>query len=146
MVISIIGFPFSGKSTYGERLASDLGWEWVDLDSYIEKRYGSIEEIISTKGEEYFRDIESQSLLDFSNEVEDRNIILSCGGGTPLRPGNQLILKGLGKILWLDTPFEIIAKRIEESPQKRAIFANCNSIEEIKKIYEERRKIYESLE
>jgi shikimate kinase len=62
-LIYIIGFMGSGKTTAGKKLASLLGWSFIDLDKKIEEFEGkSIPEIFSENGEEYFRVIESRLL------------------------------------------------------------------------------------
>ncbi len=59
-IIYIIGFMGSGKTTAGKKLASLLGWSFIDLDKKIEEYTGkTIPEIFSQMGEEYFRNVES---------------------------------------------------------------------------------------
>ena len=81
----------SGKTTAGKKLASLLGWSYIDLDKKIEEYEGkSIPEIFSENGEEYFRITESRLLkkLDVGN-----NTVISTGGGTPCYCNNMDIQK-----------------------------------------------------
>ena len=55
----------AGKSSVGSLLASDLSYEFVDLDKSIERQLGkSINAIFKTYGESYFREMEQKSYLN----------------------------------------------------------------------------------
>ena len=41
MIISLVGYMGSGKSTTGKDLAKALGFEFIDLDDFIENKYQS---------------------------------------------------------------------------------------------------------
>jgi shikimate kinase len=60
MIIVLLGYMASGKSTIGEILAVNLGYNFVDLDHYIEEREASsIAKLFANRGEIYFRKKES---------------------------------------------------------------------------------------
>ncbi len=49
--IVLTGFMGAGKTTVGRRLAADLGWEFVDLDTLIEQRTGlTVPQIFAEQG------------------------------------------------------------------------------------------------
>ena len=55
----------SGKSTVGRLVAQDLEFQFVDTDSLIEEKAGiSIAEIFATEGEEAFRQLEGEMILE----------------------------------------------------------------------------------
>ena len=63
-----IGMPGSGKSTLGQLTAERLGWEFCDIDPFIEQRAGhSISEIFRLEGEEAFRRLETEAIREFSS-------------------------------------------------------------------------------
>jgi shikimate kinase len=105
-IIYIIGFMGSGKTTTGKKLASLLGWSFIDLDWKIEEFTGkSIPELFSQSGEEYFRIIESKILRELKSET---NTVISTGGGTPCHGNNMDFMLETGLTLYLKlTPAEL---------------------------------------
>jgi shikimate kinase len=88
--------PGSGKSTWGKRLASVLNYDFVDLDTMIEKHYcATIDQIFKEKGEDYFRAIEKEVL---ENTASFNNTIIACGGGTPCYFDNMNWINLHGKV------------------------------------------------
>ena len=101
--IVLTGMPGSGKSTVGKLIKID-GFEFVDTDSEIEKRCGcSIKELISIKGEKYFRDLETEVIRDVSSKGLR---IISTGGGAILREENVDCLKRNGKLFFINEDME----------------------------------------
>ncbi len=81
MRIFLIGFMGSGKTTLGKELSKDLDLKFIDLDAYIENKIGmTIIDIFNNKGEEKFRIIEKECLIELSTE---EHIVIATGGGTP---------------------------------------------------------------
>lgn len=106
----------SGKSTVGQELANMYGWLQIDSDQEIEKEQKlEIKEIFQQYGEEYFRDLETKLLQDISSKYSFSNqvVLLTTGGGLPLREKNRQILKGLGPTIFLYVSFGEIVKRLE---------------------------------
>lgn len=97
--IVLTGMPGSGKSTVG-KLMNLEGFEFIDTDAEIEKRCGcTIAELIRSRGEKAFRDLESEVIRDVSF-VSCR--IISTGGGAVLREENIRCLKRSGKIYFIN--------------------------------------------
>ena len=97
--IILIGMMASGKTTVGGLLAARLGRELVDTDALIEHREGrAIPDIFAQDGEDYFRDREREAAEDLSRRS---GLIVSCGGGLPLRPQAMAPLKERGVVFWL---------------------------------------------
>lgn len=97
--IVLTGMPGSGKSTVG-RLLHVEGFEFIDTDAEIEKRCGcAIKELIEMRGEQYFRDLESEVIRDVSSACCR---IISTGGGAVLREENVRSLKRNGKLFFID--------------------------------------------
>ena len=130
--IVLIGMPASGKSTVGRMLEKKLSRKVFDSDKYIEHREKiSIPEIFATKGEEYFRDLESCVIKELSTKS---GIIIATGGGSVLRDKNVDNLKKNGRLYFIDRP---LTKLIPTS--NRPLASNAKDIE---KRYNERYGIY----
>ena len=97
--VVLTGMPGSGKSTVGKLLKLD-GYTFIDTDAEIERRCGcSIKELIATRGERYFRDLETAVIRDVSAEGCR---IISTGGGAILREENVRVLSHCGKLFFID--------------------------------------------
>lgn len=120
--IFLIGYMGAGKTTLGRALAKELGIEFIDLDSYIEKRMcKSIAQIFSEKGEEGFREIERR-LLHETGEFE--NVVISTGGGTPCFFDNIEYMNNQGTTVFLDVPVERLFIRLSIARKKRPLIMN----------------------
>lgn len=97
--IILIGMPGCGKSTIGRLLADCLGRPFEDADAVLEGTYGrTIASIIPQDGEDAFRQMESQVLLNLGKLSGQ---IIATGGGCVTRPENYYNLHRNGKIIWL---------------------------------------------
>jgi shikimate kinase len=122
MKIYLIGFMGSGKSYLGKRLSTELGFQFLDLDEVIEAaEKQTIATIFEEKGEDYFRNIESESL---KNTKEIENVIISTGGGTPCFFDNMDWMNENGKTFFLNPSVDILFQRLESETTKRPILAN----------------------
>jgi len=128
-----------GKSTIGKNLAKKLQYNFVDVDRIIEIREKlSINLIFKNKSEDYFRKIENDITL---LELKKNNSVISLGGGAFL---NNLIRKSAKKLsisFWLDVPLAELTKRLKKSSQRPLLYKK-NIEETVKKIYFERKRIY----
>lgn len=98
--IVLIGMPGSGKSTLARLLAERLGREWADCDEYIERMAGaSCAEIIESRGEEHFRELETQALSQLGKRSA---LVIATGGGCVTRTENYPLLHQNGVIIRID--------------------------------------------
>jgi shikimate dehydrogenase len=131
--VVLTGMPGSGKSTVGKLLKID-GYDFFDIDDEIEKRCGcSIKELIESKGEGYFRDLESEVIRDVSAES---GRIISTGGGAILREENVRALKRNGRIFFIDAPHSRLS-----ATSSRPL---SDTEDKLKRLYDERIDIYRS--
>ena len=129
--VVLTGMPGSGKSTVG-RLLSIEDYEFVDTDAEIEKRCGcSIRELISQRGETFFRDLESEVIREVSAHS---GRIISTGGGAVLRPENVRCLKRNGCLFFLDASLS----RLGETADRPL----SNTREKLERLYNDRLPIY----
>jgi len=143
-IVYIIGFMGSGKSTAGRKLASLLGWSFIDLDKRIEEHTSkTIPEIFSQKGEDYFRSIEAQLLRDL---MTCTNTVISTGGGTPCHGDNMDFMNEHGLTVYLKlTPAELNS-RLSQSNGERPLIKDLekgNLLSFIEEKLAVRKKYYE---
>lgn len=131
--IILTGMPGSGKSTVGKLLKID-GFEFIDTDEEIKKRAGcTIKELIADKGEQYFRDLESEVIQEVSlNSCR----IISTGGGAILREENVNCLKRNGKLFFINASLNRL-KPTDDRPLS-------DNYEKLQKLYNDRLNIYKS--
>ncbi|MDQ2800962.1 MAG: shikimate kinase [Armatimonadota bacterium] len=127
MNIVLIGFMGTGKSAVGRVLARRLDWRHVDTDTEIEREAGkTIPEIFTEEGEAAFRARETALLSSLAPPLlgaGGASLILSTGGGTPLRPENAALLKEIGTVVWLHVTPEAILERVSRSLHGRPLLA-----------------------
>src|SRR3989338_5548611 len=140
--IVLIGMRGGGKTTVARLLSGELKKEFVDIDDLIEEREGmKISETVEKRGWEYFRDRESEVV----GEVAQRkDIIISTGGGVIQRPENIAASKENGLLIFLNTPAEILAERIDHDPGRPHLTDASSTKEEVEAVLEERKKLYEA--
>ena len=138
--IILIGMMGSGKTSIAHELELSYGYDFVDTDDLIVKKQGmSINEIFATQGEEVFRDMETALIRDDLAKLT--NTVVSCGGGTPLRPENRELLKEAGTVVWLHTSVDEIFKRIKGDKSRPLL--NCEDPESrLRDLMDERSPIY----
>jgi shikimate kinase len=117
--IYIIGFMGSGKSTAGKKLASLLGWSFIDLDKRIEEHTGkTISEIFARNGEIYFRTVETELLKSLNSQIYT---VISTGGGTPCHGDNMDFMLETGLTIYLKLTPGQLKSRLAESASKRPL-------------------------
>lgn len=140
--IAIIGFMGTGKTTVSSALSKITGLKEIDVDAYIvEKAKMSISEIFEKYGEKYFRNLETESLREIAN---NKNQIISCGGGAVLKDENVDILKNSGTIVLLTATPETIFDRVKDHTH-RPILNNDMSLSHVKSLMEKREPRYQSV-
>ncbi len=125
MVIVMIGYMASGKSSIGKKLAKKINYKFVDLDDYIAKREViSIPEIFKKKGEIYFRKKETEALNELLHQNKD--FILAVGGGTPCYGNNMELININAKSIYLKGSINTIYTKLSKpkNKHKRPLISN----------------------
>jgi shikimate kinase len=131
MNIVLVGFRGAGKTVIGKLLAEKLSWEFIDVDDYIEKTtMMTIKEIFSSKGEPFFRLIESDAISEVS-KLDGK--IIATGGGAVLKYKNVHNLKHNGIIIFLEVCPETAYNRIKNDERERPSLSKDDLFTEIKR-------------
>jgi len=134
--VVLVGPMGVGKTTIGKKLAKQLGKSFVDTDKEIVKQHGSIAKIFEKSGEQHFRAIESEFLL--SALASDS--VVATGGGVVTQERNRDALQD-SFVIYLSTNGRHIASRLLAG--RRPLLKN--GIADWKRIYEERKPLYEQV-
>ena len=139
--IFLIGFMGAGKSTISDYLKNALAMEVVEMDQCIVERQGmSISDIFETYGEEYFRELETNLLIEMQSQS---NVVVSCGGGVPMRERNVVEMKKNGRVVLLTAKPETILERVKDN-HDRPLLENNKTVPFIADLMEKRRAKYEA--
>jgi shikimate kinase len=108
--IVLIGFMGAGKSSVGRTLARMTGLPRFDTDEMVAARFGlPVSEIFETRGEEKFRDAETDALRELSGKA---GAIITTGGGILLRSENADLVRQLGTVVHLEADEDTLFRRI----------------------------------
>jgi shikimate kinase len=140
--IFLIGFMGAGKSTVAGELKDKLEMDRVEMDQMIvENRGMSISEIFDEFGEAYFRNLESNTLIELQKR---KQTIVSCGGGVVMREENSDHMKKNGRVVLLTAKPETIYERVKDSDERPILNGNMN-VEYISGLMEKRKERYEAV-
>lgn len=138
--IILIGFMGVGKGSIAREIVKNSSYIAIDTDDLIESMENKkIKKVFEDDGEAYFREIEKNVSLWLERSVN--NTLISTGGGF-YKVKN---LKNIGTIVFLDSPFENILKRIQDHPNAKAKLKKrplLSDLKEAKKLYKQRRPEY----
>lgn len=120
--VILIGFMASGKSTLGKKLANKLGIPFIDSDSKIEELNSRfISEIFENDGEEVFRKMETDFILNYP--FPD-SFVLSTGGGMPCFNENISKLNEIGTTFYLKRPSKELVNRLLNAKDQRPLVSS----------------------
>lgn len=144
MRIFLVGFMGCGKTSIGRKLAISLGFEFIDLDAYIERKTGiTIREIFKTDGEDQFRNYEHKSLIELNN-ID--NLVVATGGGAPCFSGNMELINKSGLSIYIDMDPLSLTNRLKNSTKERPLISGKSEkelLEFIETSLEQRKKFYQ---
>ncbi len=127
--IFLTGYMGTGKTSVSHRLSVLLDMKELDTDEFIASREGmTVNDIFAVKGEEYFRDLETQLLRELGESGgRTQDLIVSCGGGMVLRDENAALMRGCGKVIWLTATPETILERVGDDDSRPLLRGNKNT-------------------
>jgi shikimate kinase len=140
--IVLVGMMGVGKSSLGKRLASLLGFGFVDADEEIEKAARmTIPEIFDQHGEAYFRDGERRVIARLMEDSGARRVI-ATGGGAFCNAATRAEILEKGIAVWLDSDIDTLVDRTARKGN-RPLLQGGNPREILTSLREERREFYE---
>lgn len=111
MIITLVGYRGTGKSSVAVGLAARLGMTPIDADALIERRAGcTIRELFEQQGEPAFRRLERAVLAEL---LAQDGLVIAAGGGAVLDPDTRQRMRAAGPVVWLQASAATIAARLE---------------------------------
>ena len=122
MILFLVGYAGSGKSSLGKRLARRMGLRFVDTDNVVEQQVGApIADIFHYEGEEYFRIAERRAVESLANKAMD--LVIATGGGLPTWRDNMEWMLRSGVTIYLRrSPEQILSRLSAYGREKRPMF------------------------
>ena len=117
--IILVGFPGSGKSTVGKRLAARLSLPFYDTDFFFSQKYRiSIPDFFSKYGEEFFRICENTVLKEL---LQFPPCVISVGGGTPCHFNAMELMNASAVTVYLKLSSRSLFERLLHSKKERPL-------------------------
>ena len=140
--VYLVGPMGSGKTSIGQRLASELNLEFLDSDHELEERTGaSVSLIFDVEGEAGFRRRETEMLRELTTR---RGIVLATGGGAVLAKENRQMLTRSGLVVYLRTSVHQQLQRLKRD-RSRPLLQSVDKEKKLQQMATERNPVYESI-
>ncbi|RAK13970.1 shikimate kinase [Anoxybacillus vitaminiphilus] len=138
--IVLIGFMGVGKTTIGQLVAKKLYRDFIDVDQEIENRCNMpIPMIFEQMGEDYFRKVERELIVDLCTNT--RLKIISLGGGAYLQEEVRNACLSHCIVFFLDLSWEYWKDRLPLIVNSRPLLKN-KTLEEVEQLFFKRREAY----
>ncbi|RZD15980.1 MAG: shikimate kinase [Candidatus Acididesulfobacter guangdongensis] len=152
----LIGFMGAGKTEIGKVLAKKLNYNFIDSDDIIENNeQNTITEIFKLKGENYFRNLETEFIKSFAANCansdfadnktasnKNEHCVIATGGGMPCFNRNINFLKDIGTVVYLKARPDTIYSRIKEEKHRPVLNKTDFSISDIENLLNKREPFY----
>ncbi len=141
----LIGFMGCGKTTVGAELASRTGLNMIDADQEIERRQGEkISEMFEKRGEDFFRNLETRLLREYADADHGcTGLVLSAGGGMPMKEENRILMHRIGKIIYLRAEADTLEMRLK-GDSSRPLLQKGDRRERIETLMSQRQAVYQT--
>jgi shikimate kinase len=138
----LVGFSCSGKTTLGRNVARRMRLSFVDTDRFIEEMTGRrIPDIFREDGEPAFRALEREAIAHI---MQDRNQVVSTGGGAFVDPENRERLRNGNLVIHLEVRPETVVDRLQNSRsgRPRPLLDSPDPLKRVKQLMADRREAY----
>lgn len=142
----LTGMRGTGKTTLGKALALYLGWNFVDLDEWIEKKCGKgVHEMVMNEGWDAFRAWEKEAVSACDGL---KKTVISTGGGTLMDDDNAKKLKSHGFVILLIADVGTMRKNLAQSHARPSVTnttGKTSALDELETVWEDRRDRYHAV-
>lgn len=140
----LVGMPYAGKTYWGRLIAEHYNLQFTDLDDVV-KTYTrkEIEGIFADQGEDYFRKVEHECLVQLIAEQADAGRVIACGGGTPCYYDNMERMRSAGIVVYLEASPEYLLANRQRATAKRPLIDDSQPLpDQVNKLLKERERYY----
>lgn len=110
------GPPGVGKSTAGAEVARRLGWEFIDLDTVVERAAGmTVAEVFAREGEAGFRAREAEALR---SAVARERVVVAAGGGALVDRALRREVLRCARVITLRAPVDALRERLSHGAER----------------------------
>jgi XRE family transcriptional regulator, aerobic/anaerobic benzoate catabolism transcriptional regulator len=139
--IALLGLRGAGKSTLGEKLSESLKLPFVELDREVEKEAGAaLGEVFAMYGQDGYRRFERRALERVL--AQGKRAVIATGGSVVNDPGTYQLLLERCTCVWLKTSPEEHMARVIAQGDMRPFKGRSAALEEIKRLLEDRNRLY----
>ena len=139
--IALIGLRGAGKSTLGTKLAGQMSIPFVELDREVEREAGAaLGEVFALYGQEAFRRFERRALERVL--AQNERAVIAAGGSLVTDPSTYQLLLDRCQCVWLKASPEEHMSRVIAQGDMRPFKGRSAALGEIKKLLEDRDKLY----
>lgn len=136
--IVLIGMPACGKSTIGVVLAKTVQKGFVDTDLLMQQREKmALQEIINTRGNDYFHQIEEQVLMDF----DMTDCVVATGGSAVYCFDAIEKMKEAGIVVYIKISLDTVLARLNNIKTRGVTLEKGETLADL---YEKRVPLYEA--
>jgi XRE family transcriptional regulator, aerobic/anaerobic benzoate catabolism transcriptional regulator len=140
-IVALLGLRGAGKTTIGKQLARRLHVRFVELDRRIEKAADmSLAELFSLYGEDYYRRLERETLVEVL--AEKRPMVLATGGGIVESPDTYALLKKSAVTVWLRAEPEDHWNRVVRQGDRRPMADHPQAMADLRALLAARDPLY----
>jgi shikimate kinase len=141
--VVLVGMMGVGKSTVGRLVAAELDRPLFDSDEMIEERTGrTVREIWADDGEQAFRDLETDTLLEALGASEPS--VIAAAGGVVLREANREALAAAdAHVVWLLADVQVLVDRVRSGMHRPLLDDDPETV--LRSLYAEREPLYQEV-
>ncbi len=134
-----IGMSGSGKTTLGRLIAREIGYEFLDSDKLIEKKFNylNLYKIVDQYQEDLTKFLELEKKV--LNEIEFKKTVLATGGSACY--SEDVIREKKAIVIYLHISWDLLKERIGDFSERGVILLR----KDLKSEYMHRKKIYQRL-
>ena len=123
----LVGIPYSGKSTLGQRIADHLQMPFFDIDVIAESRMGKVRlsDTLNPRFAMRFRDEQIKATLEFANH--SGSAVIATGAEVALISECVELMKNVGYIIHIKRDVEAILTELRETVDSRVVLTEVNS-------------------